>query len=177
MPRIGSVTCNGRWRLRCRLAPRRGPQRSEGHADRRAGFDGLSAHDLRHPAASLAIAAGAHVNVVQQMLGHASAAMTRGVYAGLFGDDLNAWRTAPVRLLGGQVRIFADTALRRAGRAAPFEASKIGLTRADSLWGGRGLNPRPEDYECAGPDHNAPLQAAAVRSSTPVGPISPPSRR
>ena len=56
---------------------------------RAAGLDGLSAHDLRHTAASLAIAAGANVKVVQQMLGHASAAMTLDVYAGLFGDDLD----------------------------------------------------------------------------------------
>jgi hypothetical protein len=30
------------------------------------------------------------VKAVQQMLGHASAAMTLDVYAGLFGDDLDA---------------------------------------------------------------------------------------
>ncbi|HET7477846.1 MAG TPA: tyrosine-type recombinase/integrase [Dermatophilaceae bacterium] len=54
------------------------------------GLAGLSPHDLRHTAASLAIAAGANVKVVQQMMGHASAAMTLDVYAGLFGDDLDA---------------------------------------------------------------------------------------
>jgi integrase len=37
----------------------------------------------RHTAASLAVAAGANVKAVQQMLGHASAAMTLLVYAGL----------------------------------------------------------------------------------------------
>ena len=37
----------------------------------------------RHTAASLAVAAGANVKAVQQMLGHASAAMTLEVYAGL----------------------------------------------------------------------------------------------
>ena len=47
-------------------------------------------HDLRHTAASLAVAAGANVKAVQRMLGHASAAMTLDVYAGLFGDDLDA---------------------------------------------------------------------------------------
>jgi len=50
----------------------------------------LTPHDLRHTAASLAIAAGANVKAVQRMLGHASAAMTLDVYAGLFGDDLDA---------------------------------------------------------------------------------------
>ncbi|MGZ6877075.1 MAG: tyrosine-type recombinase/integrase [Nocardioidaceae bacterium] len=59
-------------------------------ATRLVGLADVTPHDLRHTAASLAIAAGAHVKVVQQMLGHASAAMTLDVYAGLFGDDLDA---------------------------------------------------------------------------------------
>jgi integrase len=50
----------------------------------------LTPHDLRHTAASLAVQAGANVKAVQRMLGHASAAMTLDVYAGLFGDDLDA---------------------------------------------------------------------------------------
>jgi hypothetical protein len=36
------------------------------------------------------VAAGANVKGVQRMLGHASASMTLDVYAGLFGDDLDA---------------------------------------------------------------------------------------
>lgn len=54
------------------------------------GVPGLTPHDLRHTAASLAVQAGANVKAVQRMLGHASAAMTLDVYAGLFGDDLDA---------------------------------------------------------------------------------------
>lgn len=53
------------------------------------GLDGLTPHELRHTAASLAISAGANVKAVQRMLGHASAAMTLDVYAGLFADDLD----------------------------------------------------------------------------------------
>ena len=49
----------------------------------------LTIHDLRHTAASLAIASGANVKAVQRMLGHASAAMTLDVYADLFDDDLD----------------------------------------------------------------------------------------
>jgi integrase len=63
-----------------------------GYFDRAAvsvGLDGLTPHELRHTAASLAIASGASVKVVQRMLGHASAAMTLDVYAGLFADDLD----------------------------------------------------------------------------------------
>ncbi|MGW3794288.1 hypothetical protein ACWD8I_24405, partial [Micromonospora arida] len=41
-------------------------------------------------AATADSAAGANVKAVQRMLGHASASMTLDVYAGLFGDDLDA---------------------------------------------------------------------------------------
>jgi len=59
-------------------------------AARQAGLPGLTPHELRHTAASLAVAAGANIKAIQQMLGHASAAMTLDVYAGLFADDLDA---------------------------------------------------------------------------------------
>ena len=51
-------------------------------------FPRVTAHALRHTAASLAISAGANPKVVQRMLGHASAAMTLDVYADLFDSDL-----------------------------------------------------------------------------------------
>lgn len=54
-----------------------------------AGLDGLTPHELRHTAASLAVSSGANVKAVQRMLGHASAAMTLDVYAGLFEDGLD----------------------------------------------------------------------------------------
>lgn len=53
-------------------------------------FPRITAHDLRHTAASLAISAGANPKVVQRMLGHASASMTLDVYADLFESDLDA---------------------------------------------------------------------------------------
>jgi hypothetical protein len=65
---------------------------------RRAGFDqaaeaigepGLHPHELRRTAASLAIASGANVKLVQQMLGHKSATVTLDQYGHLFGDDLD----------------------------------------------------------------------------------------
>jgi integrase len=58
-------------------------------AARAASLDGLTPHELRHTAASLAVAAGANVKSVQRMLGHGSAAMTLDVYSGLFDDDLD----------------------------------------------------------------------------------------
>lgn len=51
--------------------------------------DGLTIHDLRHTAASLAIAAGADVMVVQRMLGHKDATETLNTYAHLWPDRLD----------------------------------------------------------------------------------------
>ncbi|QKW07332.1 site-specific integrase [Streptomyces sp. NA04227] len=79
-------------------APEGGPlrysnfrQRFFDPAVKAAGLDGLgiTPHKLRHTAASLAIAAGADVKVVQTMLGHKSAAMTLDVYGHLFPDRLD----------------------------------------------------------------------------------------
>ena len=47
------------------------------------GQPGLTPHELRHTAASLAVSAGANVKAVQRMLGHASAALTLDTYADL----------------------------------------------------------------------------------------------
>ncbi|MFD0429007.1 tyrosine-type recombinase/integrase [Streptomyces zhihengii] len=56
-----------------------------------AGLDGfgVTPHKLRHTAASLSIASGADVKVVQTMLGHKSAAMTLDTYGHLFPDRLD----------------------------------------------------------------------------------------
>jgi integrase len=53
-------------------------------------FPRITARDLRHTAASLAIHAGANPKVVQRMLGHTSAAMTLDVYADLWDSDLDS---------------------------------------------------------------------------------------
>ena len=53
------------------------------------GVPDLHPHELRHTAASLAIASGADVKVVQQMLGHGSATMTLDTYGHLFDDRLD----------------------------------------------------------------------------------------
>jgi integrase len=51
--------------------------------------EGFVFHDLRHSAASFAVSAGASVKVVQNMLGHSSAAMTLDVYSDLFDTDVD----------------------------------------------------------------------------------------
>jgi integrase len=59
------------------------------HAVHSAGLDGLVPHSLRHTAASLAIAAGADVKVIQQVLGHKSATMTLDLYGHVFDNRLD----------------------------------------------------------------------------------------
>jgi len=54
-----------------------------------AHFPLVTLHDLRHTAASLSVATGANVKVIQRMLGHASADMTLDTYADLFDADLD----------------------------------------------------------------------------------------
>ncbi len=54
-------------------------------------------HEFRHTAASLAIASGADVKVVQQMLGHKSATMTLDLYGHLFPDRLDVVADALAR--------------------------------------------------------------------------------
>jgi hypothetical protein len=63
-------------------------------AARTIGVPDLHPHQLRHTAASLAIASGADIKVVQQMLGHSSATMTLDTYGHLFGDRLDEVATA-----------------------------------------------------------------------------------
>lgn len=69
-------------------------------AAREAGLEGVTTHDLRHTAASLAIRSGADVKMVQAMLGHASAAMTLDLYGHLWPsalDDVAARMDALIR--------------------------------------------------------------------------------
>ena len=73
-----------------------GPMRAthfrRGHfaaAAKAIGQPGLHPHELRPTAASLAIASGAGVKVVQQMLGHSSATMTLDTYGHLFENRLD----------------------------------------------------------------------------------------
>jgi integrase len=52
------------------------------------GVDGLTPHELRHTCASLAIAGGANVKVLQTLLGHKTATLTLDRYGHLFPHDL-----------------------------------------------------------------------------------------
>jgi integrase len=78
---------------------------------------GLTPHELRHTAASLAVKSGANVKAVQAMLGHAKASMTLDVYTDLFPDDLDevaeAMDTARTQALTNHHRDAGPTPIRR----------------------------------------------------------------
>lgn len=75
-----------------------------------AALSPLRFHDLRHTCASLAIAAGADIKVLQQMLGHASAALTLDLYGHLF---------------SGQAQSVADCLDKMARLATPTQAAPV----------------------------------------------------
>jgi integrase len=77
-------------------APRVGPLRYHNFRNRvfdpavkASGVQSITPHKLRHTAASLAIASGADVKVIQTMLGHASATETLNTYGHLWPDRLD----------------------------------------------------------------------------------------
>ena len=118
------------------------------------GIPDLHPHQLRHTAASLAIASGADVKVVQQMLGHASATMTLDTYGHLFedrldevGDALDRARTAAQqRRNNGEVlprvaRALPDPKSAEKSEEGPFHVS-AGQDPNSLLYPRRDSNPR-----------------------------------
>jgi integrase len=83
----------------------------------RAGLAPLRLHDLRHTCASLAIAAGADVKVLQRMLGHASAALTLDRYG---------------HLMPGQAEAVADRLDAMARAATPTPSAPVVPLSADA---------------------------------------------
>jgi integrase len=61
--------------------------------------DSVRFHDLRHTFASMLIAEGASVKLVQELMGHASASTTLDVYGHLFPDSADQARAAIERRL------------------------------------------------------------------------------
>ena len=118
------------------------------------GIPDLHPHQLRHTAASLAIASGADVKVVQQMLGHASATMTLDTYGHLFedrldevGDALDRARTAArerresLNLLPRVARVLPETDSEQNEEEAPPSVS-AGQGPFSYVYPRRDSNPR-----------------------------------
>ena len=137
-------------------APNGGPLRNTNFRSRvfapaaaSVGLAGLTPHDLRHTAASLAVAAGANVKAVQRMLGHASASMTLDVYAGLFGDDLDAVANRLDEAVAARDADYLRTGTAGGRRGRPRETAKPRpLTWASVPSRLTESNRRPTHYEC-----------------------------
>jgi integrase len=71
--------------------------------------DGFRFHDLRHFYASLLIASGADVKVVQHRLRHASAKTTLDTYGHLWPDSDESTRTAVEAVMSGKIISLADS--------------------------------------------------------------------
>lgn len=66
-------------------------------------------HDLRHAAATTALAAGADMRTVQELLGHSSYAFTADTYTCVTSQRLRDLADATARLLLGELREHGTT--------------------------------------------------------------------
>ena len=108
-----------------------------------AGVPDVRVHDLRHTAASQWLAAGADPKVVQRVLGHATAAMTMGLYGHLV--DASLWQAA--MLIGGTTGHLSDWRAHSNGIRAGAGCEKpLGTGLSDGSRLGES-NPRPTHYE------------------------------
>ena len=68
---------------------------------REAGLPPVRLHDLRHGAASLALAAGVDLKVVSDMLGHSGTAVTRDIYTSVYDELKHAAAAAIAAAING----------------------------------------------------------------------------
>ncbi|MFF3875994.1 tyrosine-type recombinase/integrase [Streptomyces sp. NPDC001978] len=106
-----------------------GPWKVERHMRRiRKQVDGLPEgfrfHDLRHFFASLLIASGADVKVVQHRLRHSSAKTTLDTYGHLWPDSDESTRAAVERVMGAKINKIADPLRTARGSAMRTESSE-----------------------------------------------------
>ncbi|WP_373684409.1 tyrosine-type recombinase/integrase [Micromonospora thermarum] len=69
---------------------------------RKAGLPPIRLHDLRHGAATIALAAGTEMKVVQDMLGHSSISLTSDTYTSVLPELAREAAEAAARLVPHQ---------------------------------------------------------------------------
>ena len=116
-------------------------------------------HDLRHGAATVALAAGADIKVVSYELGHSSTQITQELHTSVLPQVSKASADAVAALLASSRQAVAapapdEIAERRAHTShTPGDNSggqrevEMGKPAGQAGWGGWGSNPRPKDYE------------------------------
>ena len=141
------------------------------------GEPALTPHGLRHTAASLAIAAGGNVKVVQQMLGHATASMKLDLYGHLFPDQLDDVADR-LDVIGRAAADISADYLRTRGAIDPLQPKNQRPQQAPDLrlctWARPGSNRRqPRCKRGALPTElQAPKRSDAVDRSS----LRPPTR-
>ncbi|TDC63555.1 site-specific integrase [Actinomadura sp. GC306] len=116
------------------------------------GVPPIRLHDLRHGAATLALAAGVELRVVQEMLGHSSIVLTADTYTSVLPEVRTPPRRRPPRtccrprgVVPGTTRRRRRTAERRGGRVASHtRAGLSGATPKDQ----RASRARAAAYPC-----------------------------
>ena len=115
-------------------------------------------HDLRHGAATMALAAGVDIKVVQELLGHSTSQLTRDTYTSVLPELQRSAADAIAALINNAQAAGPAGKPSSAGptmgshgptwqdRDSPIDAETAGQN-VIPLWGGRDLNPRPMDYE------------------------------
>jgi integrase len=90
---------------------------------RRSGLPPIRLHDLRHGAATLALAAGTDMKVVQEMLGHSSLSLTSDTYTSVLPEVAHEAAEAAARLIPRQTS-KRTTGLTSGSQVPPGEARK-----------------------------------------------------
>jgi len=113
---------------------------------RRAGLPPIRLHDLRHGAATVALAGGADLKAIQAMLGHASIILTADTYTSVLPDLACATAEAAAAQILKAARTPPGFTTAPPWPHTPAASSLTGgETAAQRRWGARGSNPEPTD--------------------------------
>jgi Phage integrase family len=103
-------------------------------------------HDLRHGTATVALAAGADIKIVQEMLGHSSRAITSDTYTSVLPDVARAAVEAAAAMIPlGTIGANEQPPSNHRPRRAASESRNMGKTPDQDGCAARDLNPEPAD--------------------------------
>ena len=129
-----------------------------------AGLPPIRLHDLRHGAASLALAAGVELKVVQEMLGHSSIVLTADTYTSVLPDVAHAAaeKVADLIIKAGCLVPGTRRRRRRQVRRKPRAGTHAG--RGQPVQAGRSrAHPAPADRPPPSPTPHPPAMTSARR--------------